>query len=75
VIHDRKNPRRIERLLARLAHRIERRSPGAFVQEDAIDCDQRTASANIDDDMGIPDFIEEGPVMAQITPPANASRA
>jgi len=45
---------------ARLVQRLECDRAGALVQEHAIDGEQARASAEVADEMGFPDLVEEG---------------
>lgn len=60
VVHHSKHPGRISNGTPRRREACERRCPGALVQEYPVNRDQGVAVTQIDNDMGVPQFLKQG---------------
>ncbi len=69
MIHHGKNARGVGDRSLRRRQAFEGGGTCPFVQEYAVDSDQGAAIAEIDDGMGVPDFVKQGPGVSQRRPP------
>lgn len=60
VIHHGKNPGRVSQHTPRSGKAGQRRSSSALVQKNPVDCDQRVAVTQVDNNMGVPQFFKQG---------------